>query len=306
MSDRASSDFTNSWKDLLIGAYARFHEHVELARSDFPGLVGYEIGDVVAAASGNAAWKFGIPEKIREITNITNAWGMRLHEWGIWQRVLDGYSNADERWEIQYHFVEPIAHFCLFQPSGFADRLVEVAEDALHQANLRVIPGYRDVLDQDSRDPPGRLNRRQQLKQLELLGCRWTAFPAFLQHYREVNSDYRQRTRNFRNLAAHSFAPRFELGIIGTATRSIANARELVPQGDGSFVSSEVPGRKCVQYDFGLLQPFSLSQARSDNLAEYKHTLTTMSAFAQLIEELCHSMNNTRAVAPRTVPAHEP
>ena len=82
---------------------------------------------------------------------------MRLHEWATWIELLPEYDE-ETRWEIAYHFIEPLAFFAMYQPRAVAERLLEVAETALHHANCFTIPNGKDRLDQDALKPGTRFS----------------------------------------------------------------------------------------------------------------------------------------------------
>lgn len=240
---------------------------------------------------GTFAWWWGAAGEIRETINSINAWGVRLHEWAAWNRVVDGYGDRDDRWDVLNHFVEPIAFFCMLQPSSFADRLALAAETLLHQANRRVFPHEPDRLDQDAR--PGRpLRRSDRRKQLSRLGQHWTKFGAFQQVLHALDGDdYRRLTRNFRDLASHSFSPRFMLGHITRAIRSTGPYQELVQQSDGSYQHVDHPTKKSVSYAMSSLEPLALDTAHDANLAEYRRARNAMECFAELVDQLCDKMD---------------
>jgi len=114
-------------------------------------------------------WGWGAVGEVLETINSLNAWGVRLHEWGAWNQVVDSYEDEMDRWEVLYHFLEPLASICMIQPSGFADRLALAAETVLHQANMIVDPTIRDQLDQDTLKPGQSLRRSDRKKQLKRL-----------------------------------------------------------------------------------------------------------------------------------------
>lgn len=281
-----------SWRSLAIEAQERFHE-VLLANSQrFPGLVDYAIVERAQAASGTPAWSWGAAAEIQETINSVNAWGMRLHEWSAWNLVVDSYESEEDKWEILYHFVEPLAFFCMLQPSAVSDRLMLVSETLLHQANCRVFPEYPDRLDQDSLKSWQILRRSERIKQVNRLGKHWKNFSVFRDALDAINnSEYRMLSRNFRDRSAHSFAPRFMMGQIMRAVRSIAPWQEKVAQPSGGYFLVDHPSKKCVRYEMVAVEPFPLNVACSASLAEYQKILTAMNAFSRLVSEICDEMD---------------
>lgn len=277
-----------NWKELLIAAYAQFHEQAEQAAPDFPGLTKFDIIDRVSKAKGSFAWGFSIPYEIQQNINITNDWGMRLHQWHIWMQVVENFPDENDRWEIWNHFLEPIAFSCMFQPSGVSDRLLELGQNVLHQANQSIHLEESDRLDQDDLDPGRYLSRKNAKKQMDRLGERWATYPEFSRAWSALNDrEFKSLTRNYRNRAAHSLAPRFQLGDIPIASRSIVPLDELVKQSDGSFIQVQHPTKKAVSYSFGAILPISFQEAHAASLAEYRKALQAMLTLFHLVEEMC-------------------
>ncbi len=283
-----------AWKMLTTEAYGRFHAALEADRTGHPGLTPYAPVERAESTSGTFAWWWGAAGEIRETINSINAWGVRLHEWAAWNKVVDGYGDRDDRWEVVNHFVEPVAFFCMLQPSSFADRLALTAETLLHQANQRLVPDEPDCLDQDAR--PGKpVRRSDRRKQLGRLGQGWTKSGAFQQALLALDGDdYRRLTRNFRDLAAHSFSPRLMQGQISRAIRSIVPKQEMVQQPDGTYLHVDHPTEKAVSYAMSSLEPLALDAAHQANLAEYQKARRAIDCFANLVDELCDQMDQLR------------
>ncbi|PKM29172.1 MAG: hypothetical protein CVV07_11680 [Gammaproteobacteria bacterium HGW-Gammaproteobacteria-11] len=280
------------WRSFTAEAYECFHEKLLASRLQFPGLSDYSSVERARETAGTFAWAWGAAAEIQEAINSANAWGMRLHEWGAWRQVVDSYELDEDKWELLYHFVEPIAFFCMFQPSSLADRLMIASEALLHQANCKVFSGEPDRLDQDSLRPGKTLRRSDRRRQLNRLGKRWSNFNAFRNALWAMDgADYQRVTGNFRDLSAHSFAPRLMMGQVSRAIRSVAPLQEVVAQPEGDYLLVDHPTKKCVRYEMGVLQPLPLDTSHAANLAEYKKALIALSAFAALIDELCARMD---------------
>lgn len=276
------------WKLLLTDAYSRFHDQAEARRADFPGLTPYTASDATSETKGGLPWTWGVESEVRETINSINAWGMQLHAWALWNHVLDSYSDKNDQWEIASHFIEPIAFFCMLQPSGLSERLVVASETALHQANLRVFSGEPDRLDQDLLKPGAILRKGDRRRQLDRLGQRWQNYPPFRQALDALNGpDYRQQTRNFRDLSAHSFAPRLHAGHVSRAIRSYGPWEEHVQQPDGSYLMTPHPTKKAVSYAMADAPPLDLKMMQATNLSEYEKARTALTRFTELVLELC-------------------
>ncbi len=280
------------WRALATDAYARFHDKLLTCRPLFPQLASFDSADRASATRGTFAWWWGSDDEVRETINTINAWAVRLHEWGAWNLVIDSYESDDDKWEVLYHFVEPLAFYCMLQPSSLADRITVTAETLVHQANRFVFPDQRDHLDQDDLPPGKTLRRSDRRRQLGRLGKHWAKFGVFRKALNAMDGkDYQKTTRNFRNLSAHSFAPRLMVGQVVRAIRSIVPKTKMVQQPCGGYLPVESPTQKCVQYAAQVLPPLDFNATRAANLAEYQKALTAMKTLSSLIEELCDRMD---------------
>lgn len=290
-----------AWKVFSLDAYARFQATLEQIRRRHPGLTRYDIVERIDAAKGTFAWHWGSASEVRESINSLNAWGVRLHEWQAWNDVVSGYEEKEDKWDILHHFLEPVAYYCMLQPSSFADRLVLTAENLLHQANQSVNPDEPDHLMQDDQ-PDKHLRRSDRRTQLSTLGRRWKTFAAFRQKLSALNGKgYSKLTRNFRDLAAHSFSPRLLLGHVSRAIRSIEPHMDMVRQADGSYLRTEHPTKKVVSYAMSTHEPLSLEETYKANLAEYQRARVAMERLITLTEELCDEVDR-KSVNAGTAP----
>ncbi|MEF3082726.1 hypothetical protein V3391_10980 [Luteimonas sp. SMYT11W] len=289
------------WKAFSQDAYARYQDTIEQIRRRHPGLTSYDIADRVDGTQGTFAWHWGAASEVRESINSLNAWGVRLHEWQAWNAVLSSYSDEEDRWEVLHHFLEPVVFYCMLQPSGFADRLALTAENLLHQANQRMSPEEPDRLVQDER--PGKpIRRADRRRQLGKLGKRWSKFKAFQQALHALDSDeYSRLTRNYRDLAAHSFSPRLMLGEIARATRSIGPSMDMVLLDGGRYRRTEHPTKRAVTYAMGSQEPLSLEETYKANLAEYQRAKKAIDCFSALAAELCEAIDLKDASAKPVV-----
>jgi hypothetical protein len=280
------------WRALTSDAYTRFHDKLLANRSLFPQLASFDAADRVSATRGTFAWWWGADGEVRETVNTLNTWGVHLHEWGAWNLVINSYDDKDDKWEVLYHFVNPLASFCMLQPSSLADRLMVAAETLLHQANQFVFPDEPDRLDQDNLAHGKTLRRSDRRRQLSRLGKPWTKFGAFRDALSAIDGkDYQKTSRNYRDLSAHSFAPNFMIGHVTRAIRSIVPKMEMVAQPDGTYLPVEHPTQKGVSYAAHSMEPLDLHAMRAANLAEYQKALSTMKAFSALVDEICIRMD---------------
>jgi hypothetical protein len=283
-------------RQLSIETQRRYLDELLAIRPEYPGLTDYAASKRAGATKGTMPWVWGAEGELCETINSMNAWGGALHSWNAWNRVAASYGDLDDRWTILNDSIEPLAFFCMLQQSNLADRIAVVAEALLHQANIAMSPGYKDRLDQDR---GGLFRRKDRRAQLNRLGQPWTAYPVFGAALADMDGPtYRQLTRNFRDLSAHSFAPRLMIGEISRAIRKIVPWTDLVEQPDGTFVDVPHATRKMVQYGMGSMQPLPLEATHAANLAEYVKAQKTMAALAVLVDELCDRIDATTASAP--------
>jgi hypothetical protein len=264
---------------------------MERRTGSFPGLVAFDICDIASVANGSFAWKWAVPSELTETINGVNTWCLRLHQWGGWLRLLDQYDE-NMRWEIEHHFVEPVAFYCMFQPRAVSERLLEVVENAIHQANCFVFPDEKDRLDQDALKPGQRLKVEKRKKQLDRIAARWLQYRPFRDLWTQIDSkSYRKLTHDFRNLSSHSIAPRFRFGETSRVQRSIVPTSNMVEQPDGTSLLLEDSTSLCFSYAFGVVMPLSFENAHAANLEQYELVRRTMRALDALIAELVGAIN---------------
>lgn len=278
------------FRTILEGAYSRFQDLLETNETPAYSLYSYDICDTIREAEWPMAGAWAVPSELQEAINGMNAWRIRLHNWGVWV-VQKAERSEEDWWQIQHHFLEPLVFYCMHQPSAFSDRLFEMAEFSVHQANLAVDKGYKDRLGQDDLKRGKRLSKEKKMEQLTNMAERWNAFQHFAQSWGQINSkDYRSETRNFRNLASHSFAPRFTNGQIMRVTREIGPWQNMEQQADGTYRLVDEPNKKAICYSFGALNPLDLSELHKVNLLEQERVSSALDAYSELLKEISLSL----------------
>lgn len=226
--------------------------------------------------------QLGISDDLRELINLINSWCNQLTNWLIWLEVLENF-NEDEQWSLQYNFIEPIIFLCMFQPSAMKDRFISIATTALHQASLTVKSDYEDKLDNDKHF----LNRSGAEKQLNKIGSSWVSFFDFQKLFQLLNSkEYIHKTKNYRNSASHGISPRFELGETNLITRSLVPMTYLEENENGTFNLKEDKSKKTIAYGFGGIEPLDMRTIYNLNMLEYNKTVSTLTAYENLLEEI--------------------
>lgn len=269
---------------VLAEAYKQFLE----ARRTRPWPADYPISFDLAKQVEKQQWElfmhFQVEGDLRETINLLNKWRRHLLDWEIWMDVLDSFS-ANDAWTVRDHFVESLVFYCMMQPSSLRDLLATVATNALHHSNRQTVRCYPDKLDQDgSRRLLGRKGKETQVSRI---GASWNGTRKFMGDLAAVDSQaYRLSTRNFRNLASHAIAPRFEFGYTNLVTRSIVPASNLVLQGSGTYSAVDDPSKKHVVYSFGGTPPLDLREVLAANTVEYMRAAQAFSSYEALLIEL--------------------
>lgn len=227
-------------------------------------------------------------DELRELTNQLNHWHGNLRRWHAWNEVLKS-QDADARWEAEWSWVEPLAFYCMFQPSASRDRFVMVATNALHQIRMALDCAIADELLGD-RTTPERdgffPSRRDKEKQLKEFSNQWPTGKAFVQALGQLDdSGYRTLTGDFRNRASHGIAPRFSVGITSTVTRMRQQATRMEQQPNGTYKDVPVPGKLSTSYGFGGTQPLSMQDAWEANLAQFEQSHRIFDSYVALLSE---------------------
>jgi hypothetical protein len=284
-------------RQLLEVAYRRFHD----ARDALPQPASSHFQHDLSAEVNAAPWRMFmevmIEDHLSESTNYTNEWCMRLRDWQAWLDVIDAETDKQQAMEIQWHFVVPLVFWCMLRPSAMRDLFGFIATHAVHQANLVVDRNYRDRLDEDAENRYMKRDQREQ--QLRRIGARWPGCKRFAACLTKVDSRaYRDRTFDYRNLASHGMAPRFEFGHTNFVRRAAVSKSEVVPQMDRSFSSEATSGKKTVRYDFGGTPPLKLREMHAANQSEFAHARAAFEAYRDLLRELLAAIRSAAAEGP--------
>lgn len=269
-------------------AHQLFQEKLEVYIDQVEYPLAYGLCDQIQTVRWNLPLlDLSISNDLRETINLLHGWYNHLIDWLLWSEVLEEFEG-DDAWSIRIRYIEPIAYFCMMQPSSTRERFGNIATNSLHQANLTVLKDYEDRLDQDEH---GYLSRARREKQLRRLGQTWKGFSAFQQALQKLDSkDFGRASYNYRNLASHGIAPRFEIGETNLVKRSIEPWSELVDQGDGTYQLVPHPTKKAVCYGIGGTAPLSFKDAHDACSKEYLHALATFHSYQTLVRELLQSL----------------
>jgi hypothetical protein len=277
-------------RTLYERAYSLFLDRLEVASTPKNFPLPYGLAEEVMQAN----WPHMpfvdhmIAGELTETTNQLNAWGDWLLHLSLWAEVLSEFDEQDA-WTIQHSYIDPLAQVCLTQPSATRDRFGHIATDAIHQANLCTVEGYKDHLIQDDRTRP--LSREERENQIKIIGARWGKTSAFRQALTSLDTKtYRDATRNYRNLASHAIAPRFRFGITNMVARSIRPVTEMVEQPNGTYVPTPHPSQKCVSYAFGGTEALDLQEVHRLSRQEFDQAVRVFNAYCALLRELLSAL----------------
>lgn len=272
-------------------AYRKYWDWQESNASSHIKLCEYGLCDEIRKAKWHCMTDFMVESELREATNLTNSWRLKLLQWEVWLDVLDDYDE-DDAWQLRSHFIEPIAYFCMFQPSAVRDRIARIATNSIHQANLSIDKSYVDRLDGDDSKSCNRfLPRLKTEKQLERIGSRWTNASKLSTALKRLDADeYRKKSVDWRNRASHSLAPRFEIGHVQMVTRSIVPSSFMVEQPDGTLKVEFDPEKRCVSYGFGGIPPLSLREMYVANFEQFELALELHRTYELLIQEFIREL----------------
>lgn len=278
------------YRQLLEGAYQRFHDLIDANVGTSYERFSYDICDEIKRANWSNAGAWVVPNTVREAINELHSWRLRLQDWELWIHLKPEYDFNDW-WTIQLHLLEPIVFYCMHQPSAFKDRLLVMTEVTLHQANLSLDQAYKDRLDQDKKTKGNWLSEGERKKQLSRMGNGWASYPMFKNRIGQVNTkDYENKTRNYRNLSTHGFAPNLGHGYLMTMTREIVPWQNCESQEDGTVRFVDDPIRKALRYGFGELGPLDLEATFRLNLEQYRKVSQAFEAYSDLIIEACNRL----------------
>ncbi|MCP3433772.1 hypothetical protein [Stutzerimonas stutzeri] len=275
-------------RQLYEKAHQLFQDRLEVFIDKVEYPLPYDLCDQIRTVPWNMpCMDLSISNDLREAINQLHSWYHSLVDWHLWIDVLKKFEGNDA-WYIRKRYIEPLAYFCMMQPSSTRERFGSIATNALHQANLALLNDYKDQLDQDKR---GYLSRSQREKQIRCLGKSWECCTGFQQALQRLDSkDFSRASYNFRNLASHGIAPRFEQGETNFVKRSIEPWSELVEQADGTYQLVSHPIKKAVCYGVGGTRPLSFQAAYDACAKEYLNALATFHSYQALVRELIQAL----------------
>lgn len=278
-------------RELFESAHSMFMNKLEVFIDKIEYPLPYSLTKEIQEVSwGVPMMSLGIATELSETINQLHTWYNHLKNWSLWIETLEQF-DGNNRWYIHKNYVEQLAFYCMFQPSATRERFGTIATNALHQANLELQDNYKDRLDQDQNN--SYMSRRHRENQLLTLGIHYSKFPKFMQSLRALDDKkFKQISYNFRDLASHGIAPRFEQGETSFVTRSIEPWSDLVEQPDGShkFVKHETKTSIC--YTLGARHPLTFQQAFDASWHEYLKTIKLFHSYQSLLREILSTIKS--------------
>lgn len=289
----------NEYRSFLRESFDAFLQSLDGPLEPDDPYLSYEF-PYITAAKWNFMAAAMLQDELREVTNRLHEWRNMLRRWHAWNVVV---STKEEMpaWNLRDEFMNPLMHASLLMPSAMRDVFTFVGTNALHQIRLHVEAGYRDVLEGDpsaSNPQPRPLTRRQKEARLAKIAARLPEATAFVNCLRQLDdSDYRERTKDYRNANSHAIGPRIALGQTQMVTRRAVPATRMETQPDGKARIVEIPGEHVASYAFGGLEPLDPEVARTASLGQYKLARTCLEKFTAVIQTYADTLPSR--VAPR-------
>ena len=272
---------------LYQNAYTSFMTEYEALAPGKAKPLSYDLSQ----AAEDAPWRlpflgFLMGGELRESLNDIHSWADQLVTLQAWAQMLEKNAlNEDDKWTVRRHFVEPLATWCLLQPSATRDRLGNVATNLVHQGRLASEKGYIDELKQDKNR--GYLTRPNREKQLQKIAKVFGSFGTFFSRLKALDDvGFRHTTFNFRNRASHGIAPRFEFGLTQMVTRTKVAHEDLAEQPDGTYQVVKDPLKQVISYGFGGTEPLKFAFIHTITLAEFHKARGVMDAYLLLVTEV--------------------
>ena len=274
-------------------AFLDAREQLPLA-PDFPFR--FDLVDEVKSGPWRGIARLMLADHLNETTNLMNEWWSRLRDWNAWLAVHDAIADEQEAWWLRRDLIEPLVFWCMLRPSAMRDLFGLIATHAMHQANLVVDRNYRDRLDEDARGRPLKRSSREQ--QLCRIGERWSGCKRFAACLTEADCKaYRDLTFDYRNLASHGMAPRFEFGHTNSVRRAVVPKSEIVLNADGTYSVDESSTKTALSYAFGGTPPLKLREMHAANQSEFDHARAAFEAYRDLLRELLDAIRSAAAAA---------
>jgi hypothetical protein len=283
-------------RKMLRAAREEYWHHLDLHDSNEPYFSYQSVDDIQAL---NLRMLDGelLTSDFRDIINAINAWRHRLDSWFAWNQVIVNLEE-DHAWNIRFEFTEPLAYFCMNQPSSFRDLLTKFATMAIHLGNLNYEANYKDELLEDKqifkRLQKGHakpyecfLTRDSAESQFRNISNGWQSASRVIELIECLDNDtYKERTKGWRNKSAHYIAPRFDFGYTQLVTRSVGFKEALSSPANVSNEKKSGLSEMQISYGFGGTEALSVAEAHRANREQYDIGYCALRACEQIFLEM--------------------
>lgn len=285
----------DEYRSFLRESFDEFLQTLDEPLEPDDPYLSYEFAYITAAK-----WHFMadamLQDELREVTNRLHKWRDMLRRWHAWNIVVSKKAEMPA-WDLRHEFLDPLMHTSLLMPSAIRDVFTFVGTNALHQVRLHVEAGYKDVLEGDpsaSVPQPRPLTRRQREARLAKLAAPMPGASAFVNAVRLLDdTDYRDKTKDYRNANSHAIGPNIALGSTQMVTRQAVAATRMETQADGSVRIVEIPGKYVASYTFGGLEPLDMEVVRIANLGQYRVARACLEKFTALLQANANTLPRT-------------
>lgn len=160
------------------------------------------------------AYALMLDEFARELSNIINRFTDDVRRIRAWSTVVNTLTD-DNKLLAVVEFIDTLAINTVNTPYVVKNRFSFAAAHLCHQANRAKESSWVDNLP---------LDRRIKQDVADLYGKSWNSYKALKNALDAINAnDFRNATRDFRNMYTHRFSPKFIIGITRIVVRKNTN-----------------------------------------------------------------------------------
>lgn len=251
-----------SYRDLMLGAYAKLHDAIESDRTrPLVHFLEYE------HPSGQSDLIYDLQENdfTRELINAFNQYVYWLNRVALWEDVLRDYPEEDAC-QIRYEFTTLPLDYCLHLPYKFKSQIVYCATQLCYtKAIAEQLLAKKDI----------QSDWEIGFESLKTVVCSWSAGSGLIGALESIDSKrYRQTTSNYRNKAQHRHPQRLDFGHTTRVVRSF-------------------PAGSIVSYAFGEAPPLATSKVLPVLVSEAENMRKGFFAYRALVEEHTTVKNET-------------
>lgn len=303
MTDYEKTKLISAYREMVRASLEQYWQQSDQNMSIEP-YFSYQILDNLSRISLPLCRHEHLRSDFQEVINGLNSWKAHLHSWACWNVVIKNQPNEEWAWAIRSDFVEPLAFFCMSQPSSFRDRLTKFSTFAAHYAKLEFDPSYtNDVLEEDKKNfkrlqegsKPSYLSREQAKKQLATISRESETAKEIVTAIDFIDSnEYQAKTHEWRNKAAHYIAPRLEFGETQLIERSVSFPYKTVTLENGFVGLIEDKSKMSIGYGIGGCPAIPLTEAYKANAEQYEFSRKAVSACETFLQEMCNRKSATK------------